>query len=327
MSNLEFRYPFNGIYFVILVVCVVIFILGYYKKKKIIDLLKIHTKSKFVVIKIISMCLGIGLIVFSLIGPQKFNGVTEVDRVGLDIYVLIDTSKSMLVEDIKPNRISRAKKIVEEIVDNLQGDRIGFIPFSSSSYIQMPLTDDYDLAKLFLKVIDTDMIGGGGSNVGNAIKLAYDSFEETSSSDKVIIILSDGEEHDSKSLNALKKINDKNMKIFCIGIGSEKGGLIPIYDKVTNKAVDYKKDKNGQFVMSKLNPKTLENLAQKSKGSYYKSSIKGEEINLLINDINKLKRDTIKIEKVKRYKQLYQYFLGVGLLLFILGYFIPERRN
>ncbi|MCT4688182.1 VWA domain-containing protein [Vallitalea sp.] len=327
MNGLEFRYPFNVIYIIILIACLAVFILGYYKKKKILILLKFDAKVRFISVKIILMTIAIGLIVFSLLGPQKLKGLTEVNRKGLDIYVLIDTSKSMLAEDIKPNRISRARKIVENIIDNLEGDRIGFIPFSSSAFVQMPLTDDYDLAKMFLKVIDTDMIGGGGSNVGTAISLADKSFDQTSSADKVVIVLSDGEEHDSNSLEVLKKINDDNLKVFTIGIGTDKGGLIPVYDPITNDVIDYKKDQNGQPVMSKLNSDILKRLASSGDGAYYQSSLTGEEINSLINDIRYLKRDVLKTRKLKRYRLLYQYFLGAGILLFVLAYLIPERRK
>ena len=327
MNYLEYKYPYNIMYIIIPIIVLVLFILGYRKKEKILNVLKINSKIDFKVIRIVLMTLGLGLMVFSLLGPQTFKGFTEVNRKGLDIYVLIDTSKSMLAEDIKPNRISRAQKIVEDLIDNLDGDRIGFIPFSSAAYIQMPLTDDYQLAKMFLKVIDTDMIGGGGSNVGTAIKLADKSFDQTSSADKVVIVLSDGEEHDSESLDVLKQINDKQMKVFTIGIGSEKGGLIPIYDDSGEKRIDYKKDQSGQVVMSKLNPDTLKSLAATGKGTYYQSSLKGEEIDLLIKNIASLKRDTKGTEKIRRYKHLYQYFLGAGILLFLLAYLLPERRN
>jgi Ca-activated chloride channel family protein len=327
LNGLEFRYPFNAIYIIIPIVCLAVLILGYYKKKKILKALRFNTKMRFISIKIVLMTVAIGLIVFSLLGPQKLKGLTEVDKKGLDIYVLIDTSKSMLAEDIKPNRISRARKIVETIIDNLEGDRIGFIPFSSSAFVQMPLTDDYDLAKMFLNVVDTDMIGGGGSNVGTAISLANKSFNQTMGADRVVIVLSDGEEHDSNSLEVLSKIKDDNLKVFTIGIGTDKGGLIPVYDPTNNNIIDYKKDQSGQPVMSKLNSQILKDLASSGDGAYYQSSLTGEEIDSLINDIKYLKRDVLKTKKLKRYRLLYQYFLGVGILLFVLAYFIPERRK
>ena len=184
----------------------------------------------------------------------------------MDIYVLIDTSKSMLVTDIAPDRITVAKRIVENLLDNLSGDRIGFIPFASDAYIQMPLTDDYQLAKMFLDVVDTDMISGGGTNLAAAVRLANDSFKRTSSADRVIIIISDGEEHEGASLDVIRRIIDDQLKIFTIGVGSEKGGLVPVYDNDGNNIVGYMKDGKGQFVTSRLNADTLRQLASDGRG-------------------------------------------------------------
>jgi Ca-activated chloride channel family protein len=294
------------------------------KKEKIMRLLKINIKIKCKHTRMVTLILGLSLVFFSLLGPQTLKGFDEVERTGLDIYVLIDTSNSMLVEDIKPNRMSRAKKMIEEIIDNLDGDRIGFIPFSSAAYIQMPLTDDYQLAKMFLDVIDTDMIGGGGTNIGSAIQLAADSFKRTSSSDNVIIVLSDGEEHDSDSLDRLKSIDDEQIKVYTIGIGTQKGGLVPVYDATGQQIVEYKKDNNGQFVTSKLNDDTMKKLAE-HRGAYYQSTVSGNEIAALVNDIASLNRDAYKTDKIKRYTQLYQYFLGGGLFLLLLALAVPER--
>lgn len=327
MSYLEFKYPLNLIYSVIPAVCVVLFVLGCNKKEKIMRMLKINHGIKYKIIRIVMIAAGLSLIVVALAGPQTFKGYTEINREGLDIYVLIDTSKSMLAEDIKPSRISRAKKITESILNNLRGDRIGFIPFSSSAYIQMPLTDDYRLARMFLEVIDTDMIGGGGTNIGTAIRLADNSFDDSSSADRVIIVLSDGEEHDTNSLDVLKSIKDEHLKLYTIGTGSKKGGLIPVYDSAGQKKVSYKKDGNGEFVMSKLHPDILSALASAGGGSYYQSSLAGDETEKLINDISSLKRDTLNKQKIKTFKQCYQYFLAAGILLFLTAWILPERRK
>jgi Ca-activated chloride channel family protein len=190
----------------------------------------------------------------------------------------------------------------------------------------MPLTDDYELAKMFLDVIDTDMIGGGGTNVGTAIKIASESFERTSNFDKVIIILSDGEEHSSDSIEVLKSIKDENLKVYTVGIGTDKGGLIPIYDDA-GRRVDYKKDSNGEYVMSKLNRNTLQELAAVGKGAYHQSTGSKDEINSLAEDISGLKRDTFKTDRIRRFKQLYQYFLAAGIICIAAAYFLPEGRN
>ncbi|HOQ37279.1 MAG TPA: VWA domain-containing protein [Acetivibrio sp.] len=324
---MEFKHPLNIIFIIIPILCCVFLILGYRKKERILNLLKIRAKIKYKILRIILTALGLGLILFSLLGPQLFIGISKVKKEGLDIYVLFDTSKSMLVEDIKPDRISRAKNIVASIIDNLEGDRIGFIPFSSSAYVQMPLTDDYQLAHMFLDVIDTDMIGGGGTDIGNAVKLAYSSFERTSSADRVIIIISDGEEHNNNSVKVLEQIKDERLKVYTIGVGTENGGLVPEYDSLTGAwKKGYKKDSSGEFVVSKLQSKTLRELASAGNGAYYQSSLSGDEIASLIKDISFLKRGTVKTEEVRRYKQMYQFFLAPGILLFLVAYFLPERR-
>jgi len=321
------KYPFNIIFGILPLASCILLFLGSKKKERILNVLNIKTVKNFRALRSIFVVLGLGLILFSLLGPQSFIGVTKVHKEGLDIYVLIDTSKSMLVEDIKPDRLSRAKNIVENLIDNLDGDRIGFIPFSSAAYIQMPLTDDYQLARMFLDVIDTDMIGGGGTNVGTALSLAQKSFNESSSSDKVVIILSDGEEHTSNSVDILKSIKDERLKIFTIGIGTEKGGLVPDFDSAGVKKTGYKKDKNGEFVMSKLNAETLKNLASTGDGVYYQASLTGEEISSITKKISSLKKDTYNTDEIKRFKQLYQYFLGPGILLFLIAYLLLERRS
>jgi len=327
LKNLEFNHLHNIIFIIIPILCLVLLLLGFRKKEKILKVLRLNIGKEYRVIRIIVTTLGLLLILVALLGPQLLQGYTEVERKGLDIYILMDTSKSMLVEDIKPNRISRAKKVIESILGNLSGDRIGYIPFTSSSYIQMPLTDDYQLAQMFLEVIDTDMISGTGTNIGSAIKLAANSFEKTSSADCVVIILSDGEEQDSKSVEALKKIDTKNLHIFTIGIGTDKGGLIPIYDTTGTQISDYMKDDKGEYVNSKLMPDTLKALASEGNGTYYQSSVTGDEINQLMKDIATLKTGTIKTDRINRYRQLYQYFLGAGMVLIISTYLMPERKK
>jgi Ca-activated chloride channel family protein len=326
LGGIEFEYPMNIMYILILIASIIISVIGYRKKERIIKYLKIHILDKNKIAGIVLLSTGILMVCFSLLGPKAFKGYTEVNKRGLDIYFLIDTSRSMLVEDIKPDRISRAKKVIEKLIDNLEGDRIGYIPFSSAAYIQMPLTDDYELAKMFLNVIDTDMIGGGGTNIGTAISLAAKSFEKASNADRVIIILSDGEEHESGSLNKLKAVNDDKLRVYTIGTGTDKGGLIPVYSAEGSEKTGYKKDNNGEFIMSKLSPEVLKELASAGNGLYFQSSLAGEEITAISAEISKLKRDILKTEKIRRFKHLYQIFLGAGILLIMLSYILPDRR-
>ena len=327
LTNLEYKYPYNILYLMLAIAAVLLFILAFGKKEKILASLHFKYKIRFKVLRSALLFIGLSLIVFSLLGPQVFAGYSEVKKTGMDIYVIIDTSKSMLVTDIKPDRLTVAKKIVENLLGYLEGDRIGFIPFASNAYIQMPLTDDYQLARMFLDVIDTDMISGGGTNLAAALKLANDSFKRASGADKVILILSDGEEHDGASQNFIKSINDEHLKIFAIGVGTEKGGLVPVYNDAGDTVIDYMKDDNGNPVTSRLRPETLITLAQDGNGLYYQASLQGTELSSLIDQLSNLKRGDLAEEKIRRFKLLYQYFLGSGLLLFLIAWFLPEERN
>ena len=327
LTNLEFKYPSNIIFLLLAIAAVACFILAFGKKEKILAALRLGFKMRFKALRAVLLGAALVLMVIALMGPQVFRGYGEVNKTGMDIYVLVDTSKSMLVTDINPDRLTVAKRIAETLLDNLNGDRIGFIPFASAAYIQMPLTDDYQLARMFLDVMDTEMISGGGTNLAAAIKLANDSFVRSSSADRVILILSDGEEHDSSSVDALKKVKDEQVKIFTVGIGTEKGGLVPVLNNAGDKIIDYMKDEGGNPITSRLNANILEKLAKSGRGAYYQATLQGSETTALLEDLSALKRDAYEMIKIKRFQQLFQYFLGPGILLFMIAWFLPERRK
>lgn len=327
LTGWEFKYPHNILYFIPIIAAMVFFILSFRKKERIMALLRLNYKLRRKALRAVLLFLGLGLTAVSLLGPQVFAGYADVRKTGMDIYVLMDTSKSMLVSDIAPDRISVAKRIVSNLLDNLDGDRIGFIPFSSDAYIQMPLTDDYRLAGMFLDAMDTDMISGGGTNLAAAITLAGDSFQRTKDADRVIIILSDGEEHDDAGQNALKGITDDGVRIYTIGIGTEKGGLVPVYGEDGDTVVDYKKDASGNPVTSRLNDEALKKLAQNGNGSYYQANAQGMDISPLLNELSLLNKDVLAEEQIRQFQQLYQYFLGIGILLFLIAWFLPEGRR
>lgn len=322
--KVEFSNTHNYIFFLIPILVLITLILAYQKRNSIIKALSFNIDYRFKVIKPTLMTLGIILIAFSLLGPQILKGYQEVERSGLDLYILVDTSKSMLAEDIKPNRLARSKKSIENLIDSLEGDRIGLIPFSSDSYVQMPLTDDYDLAKMFLEVIDTDLIAGGGTNIAAALKLAKESFDESAKGDKVVVIFSDGEEHNQSGIEVAKGLEE--VKVYTVGVGSKEGALIPAYDSQGTK-VGYKRNQAGKYVNSKLNIASLKKIAENGGGKFYLASLTGGEIGQLIDDISKLKRDKYSKDKVKKFTKIYQYFLATGLFLFLVGYLLPEWRG
>ena len=324
---MEYKYPFNILFLIPAITAAVFFILAFNKKEKIMAALHLADRLKNKILRAALLTLALCLMVFALMGPQVFLGNVEVGKSGLDIYVLVDTSKSMLVSDITPNRITLSKKIIENLLDSLDSDRIGFIPFASSAYIQMPLTDDYQLARMFLNVIDTDMISGGGTNLAAAIRLASDSFKRTSGADRVVLILSDGEENDGEGQKILNSIEDDQLRIYTMGIGTEKGGPVPIYSDDGKTLVDYMKDESGNPVISRLNSGVLQALAGGGKGSYYQASQQGGVTASLLRGLSNLKRDTMAVERIRQFQQMFQYFLGAGILLFLIAWFLPDRRR
>lgn len=313
----------NLIYLLLIPIIIFIFYLGIKKRKKILKKINITVEENKNNIRFILIAGGIFLIALSLIEPKIYKGMKKIDKKALDIYVLIDVSKSMDVEDIKPTRLERVKMDINQLIDSLKGDRIGFIPFSSDSYIQMPITDDYDVAKIFLESIDTDMIGAGGTNITKAVYFAKESFDKNAVGEKVIIIMSDGEDHNEQMKIDLDKI--KYIKIYSIGFGTENGGLVP-YNNESGVRAGYKQDESGKFVVSKLNSDFLKEIAKKGNGKYYDSTISGIESKRIIEDMEMLRRNNIKTEHVKDYYHIFQYVLGVGILMFIIGYFY-RRRN
>ena len=327
MTIPELKYPGNLGFALLALAAVLFFGLAIRKKEKIMASFRFLPALRFKALRVVSLGLGTALMLTALLGPQVFTGYTQLHKTGMDIYVLIDTSKSMGVRDIEPDRITVAKKIVANLLDHLEGDRIGFIPFASDAYIQMPLTDDYRLARMFLDVVDTDMISGGGTNLAAAIRLANDSFNRVSGGDRVLLILSDGEEHEGVSLDIIKGITDEQTKIFTIGMGTEKGGLVPIYGGPGNAAADYMKDESGNPVTSRLHADTLIELARSGRGAYFQADLQGAETTGLLTALSALKRGELESAGARRYKPLFQYFLGPGVLLVILAWFLPDRRR
>lgn len=325
--DLSIKYIENSIYLLIPLAILFILLAGFRKRKVILEQLKWRHRPVAEIVKVAFMVAGILLIAVGLLGPVKQEGAYEVKQKGLDIFMLMDTSKSMLAQDILPDRLTREKDIVNRILNGLEGDRIGFIPFSSSAYVQMPLTTDYKMASMFLDVVDTNMIGGGSSNVDQAIDLALKTFGKMPEGrSKVLIVISDGEEHDTLNKELLDTIMKQGIKVYTVGVGTSQGGLIPITDS-NGSTTGYKKDNQGNPVITKLNDQLLKELAQAGHGNYYPSQINGSEVDALLKDINTLQRTEGKTKEVKRYNHLYMYPVGLGLCLFLLGYLVPIRRE
>ncbi|MCF2612742.1 vWA domain-containing protein [Fusobacterium perfoetens] len=311
---MEFGNLENLIYFIFPVLSLILLIIGYEKKKKGLKFLNISNNKKIDFLKIFFINIGTVLVCISLLSPQKLIEEKEVERKGNSIYILMDTSRSMLTKDIYPNRIERAKTIAKNIILNLKGDKVGIIPFSDSAYIQMPLTDDYKIAENFINVIDTNLLSGGGTNIFEGLSIANKSFEETETKNKIVLVISDGGDTDDKTLDFIKK---NNIKVYSVGVGTEKGSVIP-----DNKKSGFIKDEKGNIVVSSLNSKFLKEMSEISNGKYFEVNNLSDNTKEFIFDIETLDKSKIKDEKISIYEKYFQWFLGIGLLFILVGYFL-----
>lgn len=311
---MEFGNLENLIYFIFPILAFILLIMGYEKKKKGLKFLNISNNKKINFLKIFFITIGTVLVCISLLSPQKLIEEKEVERKGNSIYILMDTSRSMLTKDIYPNRIERAKTIAKNIILNLKGDKVGIIPFSDSAYIQMPLTDDYKIAENFINVIDTNLLSGGGTNIFEGLSIANKSFEETETENKIVLVISDGGDTDDKTLDFIKK---NNLKVYSVGVGTEKGSVIP-----DNQKSGFIKDEKGNIVVSSLNSKFLKEMSEISKGKYFEVNNLSDNTKEFIFDLETLDKSKIKDEKISIYEKYFQWFLGIGLLFILIGYFL-----
>ena len=284
-------------------------VVGIIKKKKIIETLDLGRLKVSEYIKGASLLMGISLIFLALLAPQKLESETEVKVEGLSIYILVDTSRSMLAEDVYPNRIEAAKGSLRNIIGNLQGDRVGIIPFSASAYIQMPLTDDYNIAENYIDVIDTKLISGGGTDILEGLKLANSSFNEIGSHNKVVLIISDGGEEEEGTIEYAR---NNELRIYTMGVGSSKGSVLPNYDNGVKRG--FITDSKGNTVVSKLNEGFLKDLAEKTGGRYYRM-----EEERFTRDISGINREDMSERSIRTYSHYYQFPLFLALLFILLG--------
>lgn len=311
---MEFGNLENLMYFIFPVLSFILLIMGYEKKKKGLKFLNISNNKKINFLKIFFINIGTILVCISLLSPQKLIKEKEVERKGNNIYILMDTSRSMLTKDIYPNRIERAKTIAKNIILNLKGDKVGIIPFSDSAYIQMPLTDDYKIAENFINVIDTNLLSGGGTNIFEGLSIANKSFEETETKNKIVLVISDGGDTDDKTLDFIKK---NNLKVYSVGVGTSKGSVIP-----DNQKSGFIKDEKGNIVVSSLNSKFLKEMSEISNGKYFEVNNLSDNTKEFIYDMETLDKSKIKAEKISIYEKYFQWFLGIGLLFILVGYFL-----
>ena len=293
------------------------------------DLLKrlAPDKSSFkAALKLIFIMLGISFLVLGLVNPKIGTKLETVKREGVDIVFAIDVSKSMLAEDIAPNRIEKGKRLVSEIINQLASDRIGIIAYAGQAYPQLPITTDYGAAKMFLQGMNTDMLSSQGTAINEAIELAATYFDDEQQTNRVLFIISDGEDHsEGSTLDAVELAVEEGIRIFTIGVGNEKGSPIPI--KRNGIVESLKKDAQGEVVITKLNEEILQDIASEGNGEYINGSNTEEAVEFIKLQLDQMDKTEFEAKQFAEYKDQFQWFLGIGLLFLFLDIFLLDRKT
>lgn len=258
-----------------------------------------------------------------LIDPKIGSRLEKVKRKGIDLYIALDVSNSMLAQDIKPDRLDRAKMAVSNLIDKLNGDRIGLIVFAGRAYKLLPLTTDYSAAKLFLSSVDTKIVPTQGTAIGSAINLATESFDNDKHN-KAIIVITDGENHMGDAVGSAKAAAEKHIRVFTIGMGLPDGAPIPMNDDSQNP--DFLRDQNGKIVITKLNETMLQQIAAAGNGAYARANNASVGLDQILDNLNKIQKKEIEEKQFTDYVHRFQYFLAIAILFLILELLTVERK-
>ena len=327
-ENIEYLYAFG-----VIPILVLFFMLMWYARQRAIRkfgdfalmkrLMPEMSKYKHA-IKFAILMVALSFMIVGWANPQWGTKKEKVKRKSADVFIALDISQSMLAEDISPNRLERAKKFSQKLINELKGERIGIIIFAGNAYLQMPLTTDYAAAELFIRSANTRQAPSQGTAISDAIDLAERSFEQDNKHHKALIVITDGENHDQETLERAREANENGLLIFTVGVGTPEGAYIPtIY--AGQRGI--KRDKTGNPVRSQLNEAMLNDLANEGDGAYY-NLVDGDKIvNVLQERIDKVEKRELEQRSFNEYESYFQYFLAVGLFLMLLEFFVSYRKS
>ena len=278
------------------------------------------------VLKLIIWCLIFACLAIALVNPKVGTKLETVKREGVDIVFAVDVSKSMLAEDIAPNRLEKSKQLVTQIINNLASDRIGIIAYAAKAFPQLPITTDYAAAKMFLQNMNTDMMSSQGTAINGAIELAETYFDNEEQTNRVLIIISDGEDHFGESaVRAAEEAKEQGIRIFTIGVGDVKGGRIPI--KRNGIVLNYKKDRQGETVITRLNEESLKSIANEADGVYINGTSTNEVVETIRDILNAMDKTEFEAKEFADFKDQFQWFLAFAIALLFIDILLLERKT
>ena len=329
---IAFRFPYILFFFLIFLLLLIIWVKGertYNKvwikmtpdlKEKLFSRLDINLKYWKNQLTII----GLLFLIFSAAGPQIGTRVAPIERKGVDLVFAVDVSESMNAQDIKPSRLEKAKFEISQIINQLKGDRIGIIVFAGSSHLYLPLTSDYEASQLFLDALDTKMIPNQGTDLSTALKTAMNVFNNEDDKFKVMVLVTDGEDHEGEAIELASTALNNGIITHAVGVGTVKGSLIPINNGSSN---NYKRNKNGTLITSKLNENTLIELASAGGGIYSRFNNRDSKYKEIMSAIDNMEKRSIETHIYSEYEDRYQFFATISFLLLTAGLIMPTRKK
>lgn len=329
---IEFRYPLILFFYVPALIIWLYWIINSRNKmllstvdKSLRDRLLIKIDKKRLLQKDRFLYLSMLILIFSASGPQIGTRLAPLDRKGIDLVFAVDVSTSMNAEDVKPSRLEKAKFEISQMIRQLKGDRISLIVFAGSSHMYLPLTTDYEAARLFLDQIDTNMIPTQGTALSSALQTGLSAFTEDESKYKVLVLVTDGEDHEGQAIDLASKASDRGMIIHTVGVGTKSGSLIPVIGK--NGIREYKRDNTGILVTSILNENILNEIANAGNGTYVRFDNKPANFRSIMNAIDSMEKRSLKSHIYSEYEDRFQSFAFISMGLMIAGMLLPTRKN
>ena len=297
----------------------------YFSNNKLLDQISPNRSNFKLNLKLVLELFIILFLSIALANPKIGTELKSINREGVDIVFAIDVSKSMLAEDVAPNRLTRSKRIISEIINSLSSDRVGIVAYAAQAIPQVPLTTDFASVKNFLQVIDTDMLSSQGTSIDSALNLSVNFFDQNSDTNRILILISDGEDHDDIPESIINLISENNINLITIGIGQEAGTTIPI--KIDGTVDSYKKDINGDVVITKRNSDFLLKIATSSKGEYIDGNSTEDALELVKTKLDKIDKSEFESSEFVEYKQQFQIFILLSLLFIISDIFIFQTKT
>lgn len=322
----EHKQYLQGLWLLIPLILLFIFFMIWRKSKlekfgklNLLELLTPDFSNNTHLVKFILLSLAFEFMVIGFANPQLGTKQEKIKRQGIDVMIAIDVSNSMMSEDVKPNRLLRAKNFISNFIDELHNDRLGMIVFAGKAYLQMPLTVDYSAGRMYLKSINTSLVPSQGTNIAEAVNLARQSFAEGDNKHKALIIITDGEDNEGGVDEAIADAVKEGVKIFTIGVGTDNGGPIPV-------GSDFKRDEEGNIVLSKMNQDMLRDMAAKGKGKYFQLGSGKDEIAGIFKELGRISTKQFEEMVFTEFNSHFQLCITIALLLLLVEWWISERK-